>query len=116
MATANGVPNEPAAAALPPSPSPSPSLYPLHECVFEGDVAKLSALIRHYKTRVSSQDPHGNSPLHLAVMLGRRELVHLLLAHGSTVKVKNKMGWSPLSEAIRYAFCHLFQYLHFVFI
>ena len=47
------------------------------------------------------QDVHGNTALHLAVMLGRRELVHLLLAHGAPVKVKNKLGWSPLSEAIR---------------
>ena len=50
---------------------------------------------------LAAQDVHGNTALHLAVMLGRRELVHLLLAHGAPVKVKNKLGWSPLSEAIR---------------
>lgn len=81
------------------------SPYPLHECVFRGDVAALSALIRRAaedKPRtLAAQDVHGNTALHLAVMLGRRELVHLLLAHGAPVKVKNKLGWSPLSEAIR---------------
>ena len=84
------------------------SAYPLHECVFRGDVAALSALIRSRTAAgedkagmLGAQDVHGNTALHLAVMLGRRELVHLLLAHGAPVKVKNKLGWSPLSEAIR---------------
>ncbi|KAG8248501.1 Ankyrin repeat domain-containing protein 13C [Homalodisca vitripennis] len=35
-------------------------------------------------------------------MLGRKECVHLLLAHGAPVKVKNNAGWSPLAEAISY--------------
>ena len=85
------------------------SAFPLHECVFRGDVAALSALIRGRTAAgedkagmLGAQDVHGNTALHLAVMLGRRELVHLLLAHGAPVKVKNKLGWSPLSEAIRY--------------
>lgn len=30
------------------------------------------------------------------------ECVHLLLAHGAPVKVKNLQGWSPLAEAISY--------------
>lgn len=30
------------------------------------------------------------------------ECVHLLLAHGAPVKVKNSQGWSPLAEAISY--------------
>lgn len=49
-----------------------------------------------------SQDHHGNTALHLAAMLGKKEMVHLLLAHGALVKVKNKLGWTPLAEAIRY--------------
>ena len=81
------------------------SLYPLHECVFNGDVGKLSGLIRIVEKQagdIGLSDPHGNTPLHLAVMLGRKELVHLLLAHDAPVKVKNKAGWSPLAEAISY--------------
>ena len=74
--------------------------YPLHECVFRGDVKELSALIRAGHD-LSKVDPHGNSALHLAVMLGRRECVHLLCAHGAPVKIKNKQGWSPIAEAIR---------------
>ncbi|KAG8222152.1 hypothetical protein J437_LFUL000734 [Ladona fulva] len=74
--------------------------YPLHECVFAGDVKKLSALLRTHD--VSKKDKHGNSALHLAVMLGRKDCVMLLLAHAAPVKVKNLAGWSPLAEAISY--------------
>ncbi|XP_014679124.1 PREDICTED: ankyrin repeat domain-containing protein 13C-like [Priapulus caudatus] len=35
-------------------------------------------------------------------MLGRKECVHLLLAHNAPVKIKNSQGWSPLAEAISY--------------
>nr|CAD7441973.1 unnamed protein product [Timema bartmani] len=73
---------------------------PLHECVFSGDVRKLSSLLR--TNDVSKKDKHGNTALHLAVMLGRKECVHLLLAHGAPVKIKNLAGWSPLAEAISY--------------
>ena len=74
--------------------------YPLHECVYRGDVKELSALIEAGHD-LSKADPHGNSALHLAVMLGKRECVHLLCAHGAPLKIKNKQGWSPIDEAIR---------------
>ena len=84
-----------------PKEKQDPLGYPLHECVFRGDVKELSGLIRAGHD-LSKVDPHGNSALHLAVMLGRRECVHLLCAHGAPVKIKNKQGWSPIAEAIRY--------------
>lgn len=74
--------------------------YSLHECVFRGDVRKLSALLRTQD--VEKKDKHGNTALHLAVMLGRKECVQLLLAHNAPVRIKNVAGWSPLAEAISY--------------
>ncbi|XKL64110.1 hypothetical protein PGB90_004196 [Kerria lacca] len=77
------------------------SEFPLHECVFNGDLKKLSSLLRS-DIDISKKDKHGNTALHLAVMLGKKECVLLLLAHGAPVKIKNLAGWSPLSEAISY--------------
>ncbi|VVC87993.1 ankyrin repeat domain-containing protein 13C-B [Leptidea sinapis] len=86
--------------SLPNSDEEVVSKFPLHECVFVGDVRKLSSLLRSHDVTV--KDKHGNSALHLAVMLGRKECIQLLLAHGAPVKVKNLAGWSPLAEAISY--------------
>ncbi|KAJ1523441.1 hypothetical protein ONE63_001299 [Megalurothrips usitatus] len=74
--------------------------YPLHECIFLDNPKLLCTLAR--KLNVNEQDKHGNTPLHLACMLGRKELVHLLLSHGSSPTIRNSSGWSPLSEAISY--------------
>uniref|UniRef100_A0A8B9KUQ2 Ankyrin repeat domain-containing protein n=1 Tax=Astyanax mexicanus TaxID=7994 RepID=A0A8B9KUQ2_ASTMX len=74
--------------------------FPVHECVFKGDVRRLSSLIR--TQNIAQKDAHGNTPLHLAVMMGHKECAHLLLAHNAPVKVKNAQGWSPLAEAISY--------------
>ncbi|KAG7524017.1 ankyrin repeat domain-containing protein 13C-like [Solea senegalensis] len=74
--------------------------FPVHECVFKGDVRRLSSLIRTHS--ISQKDVHGNTPLHLALMLGHKECALLLLAHNAPVKIKNAQGWSPLAEAISY--------------
>uniref|UniRef100_A0A1A8QGI3 Ankyrin repeat domain 13C n=1 Tax=Nothobranchius pienaari TaxID=704102 RepID=A0A1A8QGI3_9TELE len=74
--------------------------FPVHECVYKGDVRRLSSLIRTHS--ISQKDLHGNTPLHLAVMLGHKECALLLLAHNAPVKIKNAQGWSPLAEAISY--------------
>ncbi|XP_070602238.1 ankyrin repeat domain-containing protein 13C [Erythrolamprus reginae] len=89
-----------AASSLDPIKPPG-AQFPVHECVFKGDVRRLSALIRTQGI-IGLKDNHGNTPLHLAVMLGNKECAHLLLAHNAPVKVKNAQGWSPLAEAISY--------------
>jgi hypothetical protein len=79
----------------------------LHQAVFKNDLPALSALLRGIKEKTNKieivgKDLHGNTALHLAVMLGRKECAQLLLAHGAPVKLKNTAGWSPLAEAISY--------------
>ncbi|KAK0052137.1 ankyrin repeat domain-containing protein 13C [Biomphalaria pfeifferi] len=74
--------------------------FPLHQSVFKNDVKSVSKLIR--TCDVSQKDIHGNTPLHIAVMLGHKECIHLLLAHHAPVKIKNALGWTPLAEAISY--------------
>ncbi|XP_019878764.1 ankyrin repeat domain-containing protein 13C isoform X2 [Aethina tumida] len=74
--------------------------YPLHRAVFEDDKKTLSRLLR--KHDITAKDKHGNTALHLAVMLGRKECVQLLLKHDAPVKVKNGLGWTVLAEAVSY--------------
>ncbi|TRY82679.1 hypothetical protein DNTS_032606 [Danionella cerebrum] len=71
---------------LPQSPGSVEGSFPLHECVFRGEVRRLSALLRSHN--IAQKDLH--------------ECAHLLLAHNAPVKVKNAQGWSPLAEAISY--------------
>ncbi|XP_060533609.1 ankyrin repeat domain-containing protein 13C [Cylas formicarius] len=74
--------------------------YPLHKAVFDNDLPTVSKLLR--KHNVTCKDKHGNTALHLAVMLGRKECVQLLLKHDAPVKVKNGLGWTVLAEAVSY--------------
>jgi ankyrin repeat protein len=73
----------------------------LHRVVFHGDLAGAKAALERGAS-VSVHDRFGNTPLHIAVMLGHKELVECLLSHGAVVKEKNKCGWTPLDEAISY--------------
>ncbi|ENN77624.1 ankyrin repeat domain-containing protein 13C [Dendroctonus ponderosae] len=74
--------------------------YPVHKAVFDNDLPNLSKYLRKYD--VAAKDKHGNTALHLAVMLGRKECVQLLLNHDAPVKVKNALGWTVLAEAVSY--------------
>ncbi|KAF5284253.1 hypothetical protein FQR65_LT00253 [Abscondita terminalis] len=74
--------------------------YELHKAVFENDLKSLSRLLR--KHDVAEKDKHGNTALHLAVMLGRKECVQLLLKHNAPVRSKNGLGWNVLAEAVSY--------------
>ncbi|CAH1132684.1 unnamed protein product [Ceutorhynchus assimilis] len=74
--------------------------FPIHKAVFDNDLPNLSKFLRKYD--VSAKDKHGNTALHIAVMMGRKECVQLLLNHDALVKVKNGLGWTVLAEAVSY--------------
>ncbi len=48
--------------------------FPLHRAVFANDVAALEAAIRaaHGEDAINQHDLHGNTPISLAIMLGRK--------------------------------------------
>ncbi|KAH8355000.1 hypothetical protein KR093_003753 [Drosophila rubida] len=96
---------QPITTAPEPAPLPDDCIeYPMHRSVFENDIRTLQRrlLLSTATSEVAARDRHGNTPLHLAVMLGRSCCVRLLLAQNAPVKVKNNEGWSPLAEAISY--------------
>lgn len=82
--------------------SSSGEQLPLHKCIFLNDHESLKNLLEKKSENLILKDKHGNTPLHLAVMLGRKECIKLLLEHDATVKIKNNEGWTVLAEAISY--------------
>lgn len=62
----------------------------------------LSRLLNDPNNNIGDQDPHGNTPLHIAVMLGHKESITLLVSRNAPVKIKNAQGWSVLMEAVSY--------------
>uniref|UniRef100_A0A674MCT8 Ankyrin repeat domain-containing protein 13C-like n=1 Tax=Takifugu rubripes TaxID=31033 RepID=A0A674MCT8_TAKRU len=73
--------------------------FPVHECVYKGDVRRLSSLIRTHS--ITKKDV-SNAALTVLVSNALSECALLLLAHNAPVKIKNAQGWSPLAEAISY--------------
>ncbi|CAL8075859.1 unnamed protein product [Calicophoron daubneyi] len=51
---------------------------------------------------VNKIDVYGNTALHIAVMLGHRDCINLLLSYGADAVLKNREGWSALGESISY--------------
>ncbi|XP_075930115.1 ankyrin repeat domain-containing protein 13C-like isoform X2 [Petromyzon marinus] len=78
----------------------SAGLHPLHHACFHGDARRALAVLAANPAALTQRDPHGNTALHVAVMLGNRDCTRVLLAHNAPVKSRNAQGWSPLAEAV----------------
>ncbi|XP_067941154.1 ankyrin repeat domain-containing protein 13C-like [Watersipora subatra] len=78
--------------------------YRLHKFAFEGDFKSLSKALSSRDNRVDPRlkDKHGNTALHIASMLGRKECVQVLLAYNAPVDSKNLQAQTSLNEAISY--------------
>ncbi|KAG0068985.1 hypothetical protein BGZ89_003739 [Linnemannia elongata] len=53
----------------------------------------------HHHPHINSLDLHLHAPLHLAVMLQRKEMVQILLKAGANPLVRSGSGWTPRQEA-----------------
>jgi len=75
--------------------------FPLHRCVYRNDQVALIELLKNeeIKKQINEKDNHGNTPLNLAVMLGRRNCIITLINSGSDVYCCNDFGWNILDEA-----------------
>eukprot|EP00833_Pecoramyces_ruminatium_P004739 jgi/Orpsp1_1/1178771/evm.model.c7180000066685.1 len=77
-------------------------IYPIHRCIYRNDQAALKELLKSEEMikRINECDNHGNTPIHLALMLDRRNCVITLLNNKCDVFTRNSCGWNPLDEAI----------------
>lgn len=79
---------------------PANNDYSLHEAVFHGH--QVPENFNFTSEQINLKDIHGNTPLHLAVILGRHDWLNQLLKSGANILAKNRQGWTPLAEAISY--------------
>ncbi|KAK7595009.1 hypothetical protein V9T40_001442 [Parthenolecanium corni] len=74
---------------------------PLHQSIFHNNYAKMVDTLKS-GYNVKMKDKHGNTALHLAVMLGRKSFVETLLDYKASVRTRNLLGWSSVDEAVSY--------------
>jgi ankyrin repeat protein len=76
--------------------------YNLHKLVWLDDPVALVDYLESKTLNVNEleeRDPRGNTPLILAIMLGRRTCVQILLKRGASCLSPNRAGWYPIQEA-----------------
>lgn len=80
--------------------------YPLHKAIYENDIETIVEFLKlksSIKDHINKKDVHGNTPLHLACMLGSPvKIVYDLLNKGAAIDIKNLQRWSPFAEACSY--------------
>jgi ankyrin repeat protein len=73
----------------------------LHEAAFNGKLEKAKALINDKPSLVFDQNSYGQqSPLHLAVEYGHKDVAELLLANKADLEAHAYGGWTPLLDAV----------------
>lgn len=78
----------------------------LHKAIFCNNVDRVEKILncpQQAKLLLNKKDKHGNTPLHLACMLGKsKDLIKLLLDSGATLDSKNLNRWTAFHEACSY--------------
>ncbi len=79
---------------------PPPSKYTaIHQYTITGDVTTVSAILSTNIAALNATDDSGATPLHLAALNCRTNVLALLLEKGAKVNVKEKRGATPLHFA-----------------
>jgi len=68
----------------------------IHDAAKNGDLIKITALLKDDPNLVSSRAGGDITPLHLAAMFGHKDVVLLLLANHAEVNAKTTDGITPL--------------------
>jgi hypothetical protein len=76
----------------------------IFKVIFINDLASLKEILSPYS--LDHPLPHmihrGQTPLTLAISLGRHVMIQELINAGASTLVKNEAGWNPFQEAISY--------------
>jgi ankyrin repeat protein len=72
----------------------------LHDAIQKGDVAKVKTLISNNKELIHMNSEKGQTPLHLAVQKGNKEIVDFLISQGADINARDGEGNTPLISAI----------------
>eukprot|EP00898_Chlorokybus_atmophyticus_P000429 jgi/Chlat1/1387/Chrsp12S01965 len=93
--------NSPTAGRASSSPNPFDQSYPAHRAAFADDISTLELVWKRVsREEWDVRDPAGNTPLHVAVLLGHHRALNKLLELGYPCDRKNERGWSALDEAV----------------
>ena len=71
----------------------------IHDAAKCGDLGKVQTLLKENHDLVFSKDNDGATPLHLAALLGHKDVAALLLANKAEANAKDNRGWTPLHWA-----------------
>jgi YVTN family beta-propeller protein len=71
-------------------------MTPLSTAVFHGRMEIVKFLVDRKKAEVSYRNRDGNTPLHLAAFLCRREMIDYLLQKGASLSQKSDRGETPI--------------------
>ncbi|QKX58024.1 uncharacterized protein TRUGW13939_05144 [Talaromyces rugulosus] len=77
------------------------SNIPLYDAVGQGSVKDVTSLLMDEDTQIDERCPTGETPLMLAVRLGRKDIVGLLLGQGADCRAYSEEGMMCLHYATR---------------
>jgi len=80
------------------------------------DATPVRGLFSYFEDAVKTRNPSmrfddGQTPLHMATILGQTGIVRYLIERGASTKAKDVSGATPLHEAIRYGRTEIAKYL-----
>lgn len=61
------------------------------------DAAALSSSDKKLLAVLEESDVNGYTPMHYAAVIGNEEVIKILLAHGVSINIKNKIGTTPMN-------------------